>query len=94
MITRNSNMIQASSGRMTRRIGSTTYKVSVFFDGHSQETMEEKILRMVENDALARSGAQHPASGLMQLEPLAKRRRSCYNETATNEPCSLEGVQE
>ena len=94
MITRNSNMIQASSGRMTRRIGSTTYKVSVFFDGHSQETMEEKILRMVENDALARSGAQHPASGIMQLEPLAKRRRSCYNETATNEPCSLEGVQE
>ena len=94
MITRNSNMIQASSGRMTRRIGSTTYKISVFFDGHSQETMEEKILRMVENDTLARSGAQHPASGIMQLEPLAKRRRSCYNETATNEPCSLEGVQE
>ena len=94
MIPENTYNYPRNGGRMTRRIGSTTYKVSVFFDGHSQETMEEKILRMVENDALARSGAQHPASGIMQLEPLAKRRRSCYNETATSEPCSLEGVQE
>lgn len=37
---------------MTRRIGSTTYKVKVVF-GESGETMEEKILRMIQNEGSA-----------------------------------------
>jgi hypothetical protein len=37
---------------MTRRIGSTTYKVKVVF-GEGGETMEEKILRMIQNDSSA-----------------------------------------
>ena len=37
---------------MTRRIGSTTYKVKVFFDENSTESMEDKILRIVQNDLL------------------------------------------
>ncbi len=37
---------------MTRRIGSTTYRVKVFFDENSTESMEDKILRIVQNDLL------------------------------------------
>ncbi len=35
---------------MTRRIGSTTYKVKVAFSDNGGETMEEKILRMIRNE--------------------------------------------
>jgi len=35
---------------MTRRIGSTTYKVRVAFSPDASETMEEKILRMIRNE--------------------------------------------
>ena len=34
---------------ITRRIGSTTYKLKVLFSENATETMEEKILRMVKN---------------------------------------------
>ena len=37
---------------ITRRIGSTTYKVRVEFCENATETMEEKILRMVKNESL------------------------------------------
>lgn len=37
--------------RMTKRIGSTTYKVSVHFSRTSKETMGDKILRLIETDA-------------------------------------------
>ena len=37
---------------MTRRIGSTTYKVKVVFSENGGETMEEKILRMIRNEGL------------------------------------------
>ena len=37
---------------ITRRIGSTTYKVRVEFSENATETMEEKILRMVKNESL------------------------------------------
>ena len=37
---------------MTRRIGSTTYKVKVVFLDSDGETMEEKILRMIRNEGL------------------------------------------
>ncbi len=36
--------------RMTKRIGSTTYKVSVHFSRTSKETMGDKIIRMIEKD--------------------------------------------
>ena len=36
---------------ITRRIGSTTYKLKVHFSENATETMEEKILRMVKNEA-------------------------------------------
>ena len=37
---------------INRRIGSTNYKVKVYFSNTERETMEEKILRMVKNDAM------------------------------------------
>ena len=37
---------------MTRRIGSTTYRVRVVFPDSGGETMEEKILRMIRNEGL------------------------------------------
>ena len=36
---------------ITRRIGNTTYKVRVAILEDGQETMEEKILRMIQNEA-------------------------------------------
>ena len=35
---------------LTRRVGNTNYKVRVHFNG--EETMEDKILRMIQRDAL------------------------------------------
>ena len=37
---------------LTRRIGSTIYKVKVAFSGTEAEQMEEKILRMIRNEAM------------------------------------------
>ena len=37
---------------ITRRIGSTTYKLKVHFSENATETMEEKILRMIKNESL------------------------------------------
>ena len=39
---------------ITRRIGSTTYKLKVHFSENATETMEEKILRMVKNESLTK----------------------------------------
>ena len=41
---------------MTRRIGGTTYKVKVVFSDTEHETMEDKILRIVCNEALDNDG--------------------------------------
>ena len=41
---------------MTRRIGSTTYKVKVVFSDNGGETLEEKILRMIRNEGLQNGG--------------------------------------
>jgi hypothetical protein len=38
--------------RLTRRIGNTTYTVSVYLSETSRETMNDKIMRMVRNDAI------------------------------------------
>ena len=35
---------------ITRRIGGTIYKIKVVFSDSEQETMEDKILRMIRND--------------------------------------------
>ena len=41
---------------MIRRIGGTTYKVRVAFSENGKETMEDKILRMIRNEAVTSDG--------------------------------------
>jgi hypothetical protein len=36
---------------MRRRIGSTMYEVTVYFSQESDETLDDKILRMIRNEA-------------------------------------------
>jgi hypothetical protein len=43
---------QAQPVTMLRRIGSTNYRVSVHFSSTSRETMNDKILRMVQSEAV------------------------------------------
>ena len=40
-----------------KRIGTTTYKVKIFLNENSKETMEEKILRIITNHPLANDGS-------------------------------------
>jgi hypothetical protein len=42
--------INARSGRFSERIGSTVYRVSVFFPTEETESLETKILRLIKND--------------------------------------------
>ena len=37
---------------MYRRIGSTTYKVRIHFSDAAQESMEDKIIRLIGNEAM------------------------------------------
>ena len=45
-----------SPSYMTRRIGGTTYKVRVCFSKTAQETLEDKILRMIRNETVTNTG--------------------------------------
>lgn len=38
---------------MTKRIGSTTYRVKIYAPSTGNENMEEKILRIIQNNGLA-----------------------------------------
>lgn len=48
---------------LTRHIGKTTYKVRVHLSETANETMEDKILRLIRNDGLA----NQPECGIMEL---------------------------
>ena len=41
---------------MTRRIGGTTYKVKVVWGDTGHETLEDKILRIIENETITSGG--------------------------------------
>ena len=45
-------MTEKSFAYLTRRIGSTTYKVRVHFSDTGTETMNDKIVRLIQNEAL------------------------------------------
>ena len=53
---------------MIRRIGSTTYKVKVYFKD-SGETMEDKILRIVRNEAFKND----EACGIINLPQMSRQ---------------------
>ncbi len=54
---------------LTRRVGSTTYKVRVHFSESGQETMEEKIIRLIRNDALD----SKMECGIMELPQMSRQ---------------------
>jgi hypothetical protein len=43
--------IATTPPRFTKRIGNTTYRVSVHFSAKSKETMNDKIMRLIRNEA-------------------------------------------
>ena len=50
----------ADPPQFTKRIGSTTYKVSVHFSKTSKETMNDKILRLITREGLQKIVPQSP----------------------------------
>ena len=86
---------------MNRRLGSTTYKITVHFSDGTAATMEDKILRMIRNEA----DTNEPKCGTTDAArcctrkipvalPLARNRAAWYNGYATDEPSGLKGVQQ
>ena len=57
---------------LTRHIGNTTYKVRVYLSETAEETMEDKILRLIRNDGLA----NQPECSIMELPRKKKPLRS------------------
>ena len=53
---------------LTRRIGSTVYKVKVCFSADG-ETMEDKIMRMIQSEALTND----PDCGTMKAPQMSRR---------------------
>ncbi len=53
-MTKNENTVTNKSNyvTLTRRVGNTNYKVNIYFSETEKETMEEKIIRLVENERL------------------------------------------
>jgi hypothetical protein len=58
----------AQSSRFIERIGSTTYRVSMFFPEKEPETLEAKILRLIKNDLNYQ--ADNGIMGLLQTSRL------------------------
>ncbi len=54
---------------MYRRIGSTTYKVRIHFSDAAQESMEDKIIRLIGNDAMDMA----PECGIMELPQMSRQ---------------------
>ena len=85
-----------------RRIGSTTYHLHVRFSETAKETMEEKILRMIQNEVSTKgrhiSKVENPSICVCLPGNQARRLDfpivTCYNKSTTNEPSCLKGVHE
>ena len=54
---------------MYRRIGSTTYKVRIHFSDVAQESMEDKIIRLIGNDAMDMA----PECGIMEVPQMSRQ---------------------
>ena len=54
---------------LTRRIGTTTYKVKVIFNDTEQETMEDKILRLIRNETVTKDGT----CGIMESPQMSRQ---------------------
>ena len=50
------NTADAEPVRFQKRIGSTVFEVAVYFSQTSKETLDDKILRLIKNEAFAERG--------------------------------------
>ncbi len=62
-------MIDSTSTTLTRRIGSTTYKVNVYFQESGNQTITDKILHMIQNECLAIK----PICGTMDMPQVSRQ---------------------
>ena len=46
----------ADTSRFSKRIGSIDYEVNIRFNQEAKETMNDKILRLIKNEALSERG--------------------------------------
>ena len=58
-----------SSTTMTRRIGSTVFKVNIFTKEDGSETMEDKILQLIRREGLA----SPPDCGMMNVPQMNRQ---------------------
>ncbi|MGM9600490.1 MAG: transposon-encoded TnpW family protein [Faecousia sp.] len=63
------NISSQNCSYLTRRIRGTTYKVRVVFSETSQETLAEKILRIVRNEVLDQDGK----CGIMTVPQMSRQ---------------------
>ena len=56
---------------MQKRIGSTVYETSIFFNPDAKETMSDKILRLIKNDLNLTSN--HATIQMLQAGRLSER---------------------
>ena len=54
---------------LTRHIGNTTYKVRVYLSETAEETMEDKILRLIQNEAANPCGT----CGIMEAPQMSRQ---------------------
>ena len=62
-------MTENTSATMTRRIGSTVFKVNIFAKEDGVDTMEDKILRLIQNEGLA----SPPDCGMMDMPQMNRQ---------------------
>ena len=62
-------MTENNGNILIRRIGSTTYKVRAFFKEDGTDTMEDKIMRLIQREGLASS----PDCGMMNMPQMNRQ---------------------
>ena len=62
-------MTKNTSTTMTRRIGSTVFKVNIFTKEDGADTMEDKILQMIRREGLA----SPPDCGMMDMPQMNRQ---------------------
>lgn len=74
---------------LIRRIGSTVYSVKVTFNKLCADTMEDKILRIIKNEAEEKDKSSASfnfgADEIIQNKTNTRQRDLCYNKCTTNE---------
>ena len=62
-------MTKNTSATMIRRIGSTVFKVNIFTKEDGSETMEDKIMRLIQREGLA----SPPNCGMMNVPQMNRQ---------------------